>query len=1243
MKKNSEHSLYAISPTIDYKEFYASYHKRRKPFIFFKEQYLPKININDNYNFNSLETNNKHFLHLPLLSPLKTNETYFPKLSPMNIRINNIKMQLKKKIQKNNRKLSIKYLDIINIDKNNKLLIYEINKISKFEEEISKHIYDPISKNKVLQELNIIETNTNEEIENLMNSTTNKAKEKILFFLQSQPKTIYLSAEEIFKEFNQKNNKIKENQIDNTKTKKESNIKKRKNDENIINGKYKDFLECAMRNIKRKIELRNQYNKEISIEYVENLLKNEIEKIKLILSLYISKKEVINEEFVTKENLKNKNKISVQINSSFKKLIKFGNYYNNLLRTYYMKNSNTRNTRNVNTQYSYFPSEININNRYNSENEYINGKVNKGESKKINKNNITKSIEENKILDLYKSSKNIFTLFKKFNEKSNADNNFNLKEDRIKNNINAKGKEYNGINNDNNERRTLYSIQENQPEKINKLNDSENYKLTIENEKIIPMNNKDILSLINKTSYNKKYEDLENKEINESNSNENNNNINFNNISNNNNNNNNNNNIKNILNNEENENLLYKKNKNNINYDNYNENENYSEDKEQISNDEYNYNNSYISEEEDEEEEYTSNYDNKYIDNKNLIYNELNNGSNYDDIYNKDKANNLSLTNEEDKININDNYNLINKQLNAFESQNLNENIDIKKTLKKNRAYRKKEKKKKLYEKSIKSPDNNEQKSSHNSKPKNSSQKKNKNYINNIYNKEELISSLAQKNIIRANNKNRIKKGNLNFNRKSKIIMGSLRKKIASPKKRRKSMLEEIEKKHKFLIKNFETIEKKEINNKRELSFQNTLNIDENSDEKKEVNIIKLHEDDMDQLLNYINEEEKRRIKIEKKKGKKIQNKEEKGENKISTNIYSLFKIKEKEKKKKNDDLTRDELVEKLKKDDWRIRQYIEDIIRAGLTIGNKHLNKQMKNKSILVFQGLNLGVFKFKKNFGIKEDIQLEPFRPLSHNKRNQENEEENDNNIINNYDKEKKEKERKERIEIAKKEKKEKERIEKEKEKERKKEMAKKNLIYDNSYLFPKKKSSMNFILRKEVEEILQGGILIQQKSKKEEENNESIRNRFLPKKRTKFVKKKKKRGKLFQKSIFLKDVVHSVNLPPNDNYSSSSSEIITKKEENNSFDEKMENFINRVKKLKKGEQLNYHEIEELIKNQKQGLEDKEKEKEIRMKEFINKLNEYRDMNKNNRKKKDIFSYKEPILIDNLIVNSNDINNYY
>ena len=32
---------------------------------------------------------------------------------------------------------------------------------------------------------------------------------------------------------------------------------------------------------------------------------------------------------------------------------------------------------------------------------------------------------------------------------------------------------------------------------------------------------------------------------------------------------------------------------------------------------------------------------------------------------------------------------------------------------------------------------------------------------------------------------------------------------------------------------------------------------------------------------------------------------------------------------------------EKLKRDDWRTRQYIENIVRSGLTMGNKELNKE--------------------------------------------------------------------------------------------------------------------------------------------------------------------------------------------------------------------------------------------------------------------------------------------------------------
>ena len=54
--------------------------------------------------------------------------------------------------------------------------------------------------------------------------------------------------------------------------------------------------------------------------------------------------------------------------------------------------------------------------------------------------------------------------------------------------------------------------------------------------------------------------------------------------------------------------------------------------------------------------------------------------------------------------------------------------------------------------------------------------------------------------------------------------------------------------------------------------------------------------------------------------------------------------------------------------------------------MGNKKLSKQMKNKSILIFKGINLGSFKFKNKFGIKGEINLKPFRPLSYDKKIQE-----------------------------------------------------------------------------------------------------------------------------------------------------------------------------------------------------------------------------------------------------------------
>ena len=496
-----------------------------------------------------------------------------------------------------------------------------------------------------------------------------------------------------------------------------------------------------------------------------------------------------------------------------------------------------------------------------------------------------------------------------------------------------------------------------------------------------------------------------------------------------------------------------------------------------------------------------------------------------------------------------------------------------------------------------------------------SSNKKNN---NNKYQRQIILTRDLIVNNKSPNSRNKIKKENL-F-RKQNNTANQAKKNINIIQKKQRKSAFDLDKIKRFKIKDFEIINKNNII-KRNLSFQHNTKLEttKNSNDG-EINILKLYEDDMDRIVNFINDEEKRRVKIEKNAERMAKEKKVDSEKSV---LYSLFRVKEKKKveeeEKEQDDLTREDIVEKLKRDDWRTRQYIEDIVRAGLTMGNKEINKQMKNKTIIIFQGLELGTFKFKRNFGIKEDMNIEPYRPKSHKEtiKTKSEKKEKEKNILNKKEKEKKEKEKK----------KEEEKREKERLKKKKLEEAKKKLIYDNSYLFAKKKKSINFILRKEIEEIVHGGILIQQLANKEEEHNTEIKNRFLPPKRAKFVKKKRNRAKLFRKSKFLNDVMNTVVIPKQENnYSSSISEI--KEESNHSFEDKMQTLIDRVKKLRKGEELNLNEIEKIM-NQKNVRNKKEKEKEIRMQEFMNKLNEYRDMNKSTRKKYNNFAYKVPILI--------------
>ena len=1174
MKKSKMLPLQSISPLIDYKDFYSNYHKRKKPFLLIKEKELPQIKTNSNINYNSIDdnkTNNNY--NIPILSPQKintNNSTYFPKINTVKTRIKNAKLDIRNKIQKKEGQLSIKYLDIIKMNKINKLLIYEIGKDTQFEEEATKNIYDPITKRKILNEIDIIEKRKTEEIEKIMNNTTKREKEEILQYFTSPIKIINLYAVDIFKEFNKNLNK-EMNYYNNEKTMKnnasKNKIKKIEENKIMTNDKNynKDFLECVKNNIIRKIEFRNQYNKEISLEYIEMILRNEIEKLKLIVSVYLNENkdgEILfnpEEQSGVTGNSKKKNKNLRNLDKSIQKLFKLNNFYSNFIKTNYNKDNYPKNniTRNEITQYNYNDILQKDNNRYNSRNEYINNMINqtKTEEQKENKN----SSEEK---EFHEQKNNLFLSFDKFS--GNKGNKMIKKNTKTSLQDEKKDLNESDTNNEIIERRTIHTNKkepenEDETENNNKeLKESKSYKIVIENEQINSTNNKDIISLFERTKYNNNNTEKENKKFSP-------------------------------INKEQEPQNIDKKQNEYLN-------------KETSSN--------FVDNEKNED--HNSENDNNIDDNNSETNEEMNDSDNinsYENEEDEEKTNEALITNSfiNDKIksetNLKNDSNIALPKIDSLNNINNPNKLVINKkenTNKKKKEEKSKKRKKKLNqsEKAKLSKEKSKAKILENPKSKKNINNNNTKIRRNSLTDKDPITKKTPKN-------NNINTKKANFFRKSKMNITQNRKAL-SPKKRRRSIFSS-EKAKKFLIKDFEILDKNKKELKRNLSEQNlpTLNEnnnDENNPNQSEVNIIKLHEDDIDQIVDFINEEERRRIRRQ-KNAEKMSKENKKNE---KSNLYSLFKVKKKENEEiKTEELTREDLVEKLTKDDWRIRQYIEDIIRAGLTMGNKHLNKQMKNKSILMFQGLNLGVFKFKKNFGIKEEVNIEPFRPLSHNKRTKEEKAKNSKDIKT------EEKEKKKN---------------KEKQREKKLKEAKDKLVYDNSYLFSKKRPSVNFILRNEVEEILHGGILLQKKAKDDEEKNIEINNRFLPPKRQKFVKKKKNRAKLFRKSKFLNEV--NIALPIKE-FSSSSSNSVIKEESDKSFEEKVQTFIERIKKLKKGEELNTNEIDELIMKNRNIRDKKQKEKENRMQGFLHMLNEYRDMNNDLRKKNNNFSYKVPILI--------------
>ena len=265
-----------------------------------------------------------------------------------------------------------------------------------------------------------------------------------------------------------------------------------------------------------------------------------------------------------------------------------------------------------------------------------------------------------------------------------------------------------------------------------------------------------------------------------------------------------------------------------------------------------------------------------------------------------------------------------------------------------------------------------------------------------------------------------------------------------------------------------------------------------------------------------------------------------------------------------------------------------------------------------------------------------MEVFRPLS-GKENIDEDEEN-----------------KEDKDAQKNKKKKKEKKKKEIKMDNEKEEPKKELIYDNKYLFNKnKKKTVKFMLRKEVEDILNGGILLQQQTQEEpkEKKVEIKKPRFESPKKLTFIKKKSNRKKLIKKSKYLQELfdAESLNKVTQEDILAKELKMQELIREQN-IENRLNEFIDRIKTLKNNEIKGGDSLDniDIYINQRIHLDDNEKdkkEKENRINEFLNSLNDYRKMRKQQRRLNNTLLYREPIMVENLMVENYEeiLNNSY
>ena len=1135
-------------------EFHSDYKRQKRISPLMKTvNDLPKINheqtIKKNILFNikyptplTLENSsrNKTKDNTSLGSPLsETEQVIYPKIFQNNFYKKDTYSSLRKKIgRKNSGLLSMKYLDLFNESKEYNFILWNRliqNEDNFFENEILEKITDINNKQKIISELKKFDEKENKIMENFVRKNLNKntSENEPFLLIEKLPNEIISNyGELIYKEYLNINYNINKEIIKN----KKNNVQiKRINNPKLYNKLiiHNVYLEFVLKNVRKRIEIRNQYNKELTLEYVIKLIIKEIKKLKLMI-LKVQNFSNENNKFSTFDLNKEQLQMNSPISSRYYKNtdIKFHNLINRSLRInhplnlgYMVKNSD----------YTDFKNKMgNINN---NDNMYITG-VKKDYQTLLQNNNI----------DL--------NSINKLNSTINLDNKKIINKNYY--NINTTSKQFYDIYN--NKR-----IRQNYNFNINDNNDS---KIPFLQKKIIQINENKLNNKINETHFSNsidlsKYnEDDIQKLFKQDNSNEKNSK--------------NENNIKIINNEESNSSLVNIKNK-------FSQNKN-GEGKKLNKNNGYNINNN------------KENTIKKIIINKE-IKEKINENKNNQD---NNQGNNQEKIGEIKKEEINKNINEIknkNNKISDLSEKNINNN-DIKEKDNLNNTEKgnnnndtnlnedktKLENKKELDNK--KNNDINEEKEQDNiNNDKNSNNEKRKVISSNENNNNLNFSNnnLTKNNNEKKKNMNKIKldKKNINFN---------------------KNKDDDYESDFTVSV----------INNNQNFSTS------QNSDEQ-----VILKDKDIDKLLKMINKDKKDKL-------KKIQKNEDNNNN---NNYYNYSYKRKPDYNSEDDEMTRADLLEKIRINDLEIREYLMKLMYSNL-VNKKNLTK--KKNINLIFKGDNNEVFKISGNINFMKNFHrqysnniIESEDDNTEEEEEEESEESKSNLIYDNLSSKK----RHFKTKMG-------------------KEIIRKDLVYDNKYLFKSDDDDEDekLEIKKEVQDILNGIYTKSDNNEKqltpeeEELNNEQIKKKIEEKflesyyKKRKFMKRKRKKNKKKLHSPQKKEGIFIDEEMDNEMYMKRQRiyerdefyELIKNLKDKN-LDWRINYFFDKVKEWSKTKKNGF--ITEMDKYVEFDMKDfkMKRDKEIRIRDFILGLNDYRVTRKVQRKLFDTYIYKQPVLIEN------------